>query len=102
MDSPLKSDAQVIKDFKITNDVDDVYKLGFARTQLDEIKKALWRERVDLITANYQVAIADDDNMKVQHQSKVAEKKMLIKQFVRSVDVLTELVSELEKTVSAE
>jgi hypothetical protein len=102
VNSPLKADQATIKEFGIDKnvDVDDVFKLNFARTQRDEIQKALWRERIDLIVAQYQVAQADDEGIKVQHQSKVAEKKMLIKQFVRSVQVLNELISELENQES--
>lgn len=102
MTSPLKLDAQTVKDFDIDadSDVEPEFKIGFARTQCEEIKKALWRERCDLVVAHYQVEQADDDNVKVQHQQKVAEKKMLIKQFVRTVKVYNELISELEATVT--
>lgn len=102
MSSPLKSDQVTVKEFDIDESVDVgvEFKIGFARTQCDEIKKALWRERCDLLVAQYQVEQADDDNIKVQHQSKVAEKKMLIKQFVRTVKVYNELISELEADVT--
>lgn len=100
MKSPLEFDTKTVKDFDITNDVEPEFKLNFARAQKDEIQKALWRERIDLMIAQYQVDTADDDNVKTQHQAKVNEKKMLIKQFVRSVSVLTVLVSELEQSLS--
>lgn len=98
MNSPLKSDAETSKKFGIDKavDVDVEFKVGFARQQRDEIQKALWRERIDLIVSQYQVDNADDENAKIQHQQKVAEKNMLIKQFVRSIKVLNELVKELE------
>lgn len=102
MFSPLKVDAETVKEFKIGSeaDVDDVVKLGYCRTQLEEIKKALWRERTDLVIAQFQAENAEDDNIKIQHQQKVAEKRMLIKQFVRSVEVFDAFVKELAPKVT--
>lgn len=101
MDSPLKYDESVVKEFKIgpETELDTDLKVGYVRTQLEEIKKAAYRVRVDLIIAQYQVESAEDDNVRTQHQGKVNEQKLLLKQFINSVVVLQKLVDELEPTV---
>lgn len=100
MKSPLEFDAAVVKEFGITDTLEPEYKLGYARTQLEEITKALWRERVELLIAQMQVDSASDESVKAVHQAKVNEKRMLIVQFVRSVTLLTVLVDELQKSLA--
>lgn len=102
MNSPLEYDNEIVKTYKITYDVDHDTKIGFVRSQLEQIKAALYRERVELIISEVQVEKAEDDIIRNQHQGKVGEHKLLIKQFVRSVDVLTELLDELESTQTQE
>lgn len=98
MDSPLKYDKGIVKEFKITQDVDSESQTGFVRSQLDQIKSALYRERVELIISQAQVDLAEDPIIKNQHQGKLDEHRLLIKQFVRSIDVLSVLLNELEAT----
>ena len=102
MDSPLKFDEDIVKEFGIKKsaELEPEMKLGYARTQLEEIKKAAYRVRVDLIIAQYQVETATEPNVQTQHQAKVNEQKMLLKQFNNSLVVLNDLVSELEKSIS--
>jgi hypothetical protein len=104
MNSPLEYDAELVKEFNIdkASDIEDEVKLGFVRRQLEEYKSALWRERVDTLSAAYQVDKADDEIIKNQHQGKVNEHRLMIKQFVRTIKVLTALQDELEAKVTTE
>lgn len=96
MKSPLKYDEEIVKEFKIENDVDAEAKLGFVRSQLEQIKQAMYRERVELVISQTQVDGATDEVMKSQHNGKVTEHRLMIGQFVRSISVLTVLLDELE------
>lgn len=100
MNSPLEYDNEVVKEFKIENDLEPETKLGFVRTQLEQIKQALYRERVELVISQTQVDGATDEVMRGQHNSKVIEHRLMVGQFVRSISVLTVLLDELEKSVS--
>lgn len=98
----LEQDAKVLKEFGIdtASDLEDEMKIGHVRSQVDEFKKVLWRERVELLISLRQVEKATDDIIKNQHQGKVSERRLMIKQFTHSVEVLTELLHELESKVS--
>lgn len=102
MNSPLKYDENTVKEFKIDKsaELEPEMKLGYVRTQLDEIKKAAYRVRVDLIIAQYQSETATEPNIQTQHQAKVNEQKMLLGQFNNSLVVLSKLVGELETSIS--
>lgn len=102
MDSPLKYDDNTVKEFNIDKsaELEPEMKLGYVRTQLDEIKKAAYRVRVDLIIAQYQTESATDPNIQTQHQTKVNEQKVLLKQFNTSLVILNKLVGELEDSIS--
>lgn len=98
----MKSALQFDKELSITKQLDyeDELKLGSARTYRDELKHVLWRERMDLAIAQYQVDSADDDNFKAQHLGKVNESKIKIKQMIRSIESLNVLVDELASKVT--
>lgn len=101
MDSPLKYDEKLAKEFdiKAIDDVEGAFKLNYVRTQLDEIKKFLWRERVELQLAEAQ-AKTDVEALAAEARNKVASHRSNIKGVLASIRVLAELLSELEKTVS--
>lgn len=101
MQSPLKYDQDIVKEFKIENDLEPEVKLGFVRNQLEQIQHALYRERTELIISQVQVDGATDDIMKNQHQSKLTEHRLMIGQFVRSINVLTVLLNELSEDTTA-
>jgi DNA-binding helix-hairpin-helix protein with protein kinase domain len=98
MVSPLKYDAEVVKEFgiKATEDVEDEVKVGYVREQLDQIKKFLWRERVELQLAEAQTN-SDVEALAAKARSDVASHRSNLKGVVASIRVLTELLSELEK-----
>lgn len=105
MDSPLKYDAERVKEFAITEavDLDGVLKLSFVRTQFDEIKKMLWRERVDLILAEEQAKLfaeQDKDEMVNEAKKKILSYRSNIQGYVRSLNTLKTLKDELDKATS--
>lgn len=105
MDSPLKYDAERVKEFAISEavDLDGVLKLGFVRTQFDEIKKMLWRERVDLILAEEQAKLFADlnkDEMVNEAKKKILSYRSNIQGYVRSLNTLKVLKDELDKQAS--
>lgn len=100
MNSPLEYDESVIKEFAIEHDLETEAKLGFVRSQLEQIKAALYRERVELIISQTQVDGATDEVMKSNHAGKLTEHRLMIGQFVRSINVLTVLLDELEKSIT--
>lgn len=97
MDSPLKYDQAVAKEFGVTkaHDLEPEVKLMFARNQLDEIQKFLWRERIDLILAENQ-SNGDVEALAADAKTKVASHRTNIKGIVSSITVLGKLVDELQ------
>lgn len=97
MNSPLKYDEGIVKEFglKISSELDDIYKLNFARTQLDEIKKFLYRERVELLLAEGQ-AKSDVEALAAKAKSDIASHRANIKGIALSIGTLEKLVEELQ------
>lgn len=101
MDSPLKYDENIVKEFKLKpeSELETVYKLSYARTQLEEIKKFLYRERVELLLAEGQ-AKSNIEILAGQAQQKIIEHRNNIKGVALSIGILEKLVEELEAAVS--
>lgn len=100
MASTLKSYKELLKEFKISDFVENEIKIGFLRTQIEEHESALFREFVDTIKSQYQVDNGEEDIVKSQHQQKVSEHKLMARQFVRTLEVLKEFKDELEAEVA--
>jgi hypothetical protein len=100
MDSPLKYDQAIIKEFGVTDDlnVEPEQMLGWVRVQFDEIKKFMIRERVDLILSEAQ-AHSDIEALAAQARTKVAEHRSNIKNVVISLKALAKLRDELEAAI---
>lgn len=98
----LDLDKKVCEEYGITGDVDSeaIEKSSFVKIQMSEIRKALWRARVDYIIASKQVEdikeTTSDDGVIQQYQAKASEQKNLIKNFSGSVKTLLELIDELD------
>lgn len=101
MDSPLKYDEEVVKEFglKLSSELTDTYKLNFARTQLDEIKKFLYRERIELLLAEGQ-AKSDTEALAAKAKSDIATHRANIKGIALSIGTLEKLVEELQSRIS--
>lgn len=97
----LKYDQDLIKEFGITpeDDIDPELKLAYVRSQLDEVKKFLWRERVELQLAESQVK-SGLSHVAAGASVKVEEHRNNIKGIILSVRRLTELKNDLEAKVS--
>lgn len=97
MGKHLEFDEKVKKEFGIDKslELDDTFKTAYVRSQFAEIRKAAYRERIDLLIANYQLEKATDENVKAQWNNKVAEKRLMLKQFTQSLQALKELGDEL-------
>jgi len=100
MDSPLKYDEAIKKEFGIDKiEIEPELVLGFARTQLDEITKFLIRERIELILAEAQ-AVNDSEAIAAEAKTKVASHRNTIKGIVASINVLQKFVDELQATIA--
>jgi hypothetical protein len=99
MDSPLKYDQDISEEFGIDDSkneiLDPVYKIAYVRSQLEEISKFLYRERVELILGQTQ-ADSKDEMIAAKGASQVTEHRNNIKQVVKSINVLKELLNELQ------
>jgi len=100
MDSPLDYDLKVIKEFGIDDKIDlaPSQKLGFSRTQFEEIQKFLWRERMELMMAEAQMVGASEAVI-ANAQTKVAEHRNNIRGIVASLRLLADLTHELETSL---
>ena len=103
MASPLEYDAKLVKELNIPAEVEVelLFKLAHVRTQVDEIKKFLWRERVELILGQTQ-ADNPDELVAAKGKQQVTEHRSNIKQVVRSIATLIELQNALEQLVTTE
>lgn len=101
MVDPLKYDEAIVKEFGIKDnyEMDPIYKVSFARTQLEEIKKFLWRERIELLLAEGQ-AQSEIEALAASAAAKVAEHRTNIKGVCLSIDILEQFVEKLSATVT--
>jgi hypothetical protein len=97
MSSPLKYDANIKEEFGIKSslDLDDQLKLGFVRSQFDELKKMLWRTRVELQLAEAQTK-TEVEAMAADARNKIAAHRNDIKGYVRGLNVLQGFIDELD------
>lgn len=103
MKSPLAYDTAVVKEFGIkpSDELEPLWKLAFARTQLEEVQKFLWRERIELLLSEGQ-ANSDIEALAAQGKTKIAEHRTNIKGVVLSLGILEKLVEELAASTSNE
>lgn len=99
MISPLKYDSDIVEEFGIDDSqsevLDSIYKIAYVRSQLEEISKFLYRERVELILGQTQ-ADSEDEMIASKGANQVTEKRSNIKQVVKSIKVLKDLLNELQ------
>lgn len=99
MKNPLKYDEDIAEEFGIDDSkseiLDPVYKIAYVRAQLEEISKFLYRERVELILGQTQ-ADSKDELIASKGAQRVTEHRNNIKQVVKSINVLKELLNELQ------
>lgn len=91
--SLLKSDAKLVKDFGITDDLTNEEKKSYIQDQIDSIKSMIWRLRVDTILNSEMEAKTETEE--AERDAKVRSYKNDIRQMTAAVNVLNELKSEL-------
>ena len=98
MATPLETYELLKKEFNIVPELelDDEFKKTFVLSQVEEIKKVLWRECVDFVISS-KLSEDADEIVASAGQSKKTEKKNNIKQFVKALGAYNELITELEK-----
>lgn len=101
MSSPLEDDAKIVKEFSIKaeHEMDDVWKVSYVRSQLEEIKKFLWRERTELLMAEGQAKNSVEE-LAAKARTDVATHRSTIKGVLLSIGVLNDLLKELEAKLS--
>lgn len=99
MQSALKYDNDIVEEFGIDDSknevLDPIYKIAYVRSQLEEISKFLYRERVEIILAQTQ-SDSEDELIASKGAGQVTEHRNNIKQVVKSINVLKQLLSELQ------
>lgn len=99
MKSPLKYDEDIVKEFKFSDNeseiLEPVYKIAYVRSQLEEVSKFLYRERVELILGQTQ-ADSTDELIASRGATQVTEHRNNIKQVIKSIRVLKQLLDELQ------
>lgn len=95
--TPLEIDQIITKEFGITPDIDISVdqKLLFIKTQIDEIQRVLWRERVDIVLSTELVNSGDEALAEKGRQTR-HEKRHNAKQFTRAIKTLIQYHDQLE------
>ena len=106
MKSPLSVDQDLVKEYKIPKELDleDMFKLSYVRSQLDEMKKALFRYRVDAILSDLLIDQAKKDDkpeMESKFRENLSNNKVLVRQFSQSIQIMEKFKNELEAAVEA-
>lgn len=107
MKSPLQSDKDLLKEFGIdeSSDLDARFKLSYVRTQIDEFKKVLYRNRVDAVITLGLIENAKKqgkDELEGKLRENLANYRNVVRQMSQSLVIMETLKDELEKLVPAE
>lgn len=97
MNSPLKYDENIVKEFGIEDSevLDPVFKVAYVRSQLEEISKFLYRERIELILSETQ-SESSISHIAAGARVKVEEHRNNIEGVTKSIEVLKQLLDELQ------
>jgi len=99
--SPLATDKDLVKEFKIPEsaDLETVFKVGYVRAQIDEFKKVLYRNRVDaVITLGLidNAKKADKDELEGKLRENLSNYRNVIRQMTQSLVIMETLLDELQ------
>jgi hypothetical protein len=100
--SALAIDADIIKEFNITEDIDvptDV-KLAFVQAQIQEIKSMMWRERVNVMHAT-RLSEEKNEALSAKGKNNIVEHRTAVRQSVGALKQLLTLQKELEGQLEA-
>lgn len=97
MKSALQIDADIVKEFEITADIDvpKDRKLAFLQAQLEEIKSMMWRERVNIVHAHRLMA-EENEVLRSKGQTNLTEHRNAVRQAVGGVKQIKKMIEELE------
>jgi len=101
MVSPLEEDAKLLKEFGIDEkkDLEPLFKLSYVRAQIDEFKKAMFRNRVDALISMDLIArakAAKDEPLETKARENLTNYRNFIKQTAGALLFLEGALSELE------
>lgn len=104
MKSVLQADKDLAKEFGIKpeSDLDPRFQLSYLRAQIDEFKKAMYRNRVDaLISMDLAERAKTDKDEALENKARenLANYRNFIKQTTGALTLLEQYISELEPTV---
>lgn len=96
MKSPLAVDKQTVKEFKIPKSVElhPRQKIAFLESQLQELKIAQWRARVDVIHAT-RLTESSIEALKNKGFQNMTEHKNQVNQFTGGIEMIQKLIDEL-------
>lgn len=104
MKSPSTIDQELVKEYKVGKEaeLEDMFKLSYVRSQLDEMKKALFRYRVDAILSDCLIEQAKKDDkpeMESKFRENLSNNKVLVRQFAQSISIMEQFKNELEAAI---
>jgi hypothetical protein len=105
MKSPLQADKELVEEFGIdeASDLDPTFKLGYVRSQIDEFKKVIFRNRVDALISLNLIELsqkAKDEAMESKARENLTNYRNVIKQMTGAVELMEQLKDELEPLAS--
>lgn len=95
--SPSEVDKAIVEEFKITDDIElsPQEKAQFVKSQVDQYKQVIWRERVETMICQSQM-LSDDKAIAQEAGTKNLQHQAMIKQFATAIRTLTTLLKEME------
>lgn len=101
MNSPLKIDQALVKEFEVTEELDlePEVQLAIVRSQLDEFQKVLYRERLNTVISTLLIEKAqkeDKPELEAKFRENLSSNRMMVRQFSQSAKIVAELKRELE------
>lgn len=106
MKSPLSADKELLAEFDIAeeSDLELVQKVGYVRAQIDEFKKAMYRNRVDALISmdlEERATKAKDELLANKARENLTNYRNFIKQTSGALKFLEHLLNELEAILPA-
>ena len=97
MNSPLSVDKATVKEFNIPSDVElhPRQKLAFLEAQLNELKAAQWRSRVDIVHAT-RLMESETEALRIKGSNNIIEHKNQVQQFTGGILMIQKMIEELK------
>lgn len=97
MKSPLQIDADIVKEFGITPELDvpNDRKLAFLHAQNEELKSMMWRERVNIVHA-HRLKESENEVLRSKGETNLTEHRNAVRQTVGGIKQVQQMIEELE------